>query len=101
MDLVAGGEVDLVDFVQDIAQEVAVNHTIDGSTKDRGNHVSAVAVGAAKRAEVGKKPGAFCAVRSDGFVLVDECNELRPRDALWFCSLVSPAIGRLNCLAEA
>ena len=35
------------------------------------------------------------------FGRVDEGNEFRPRDAVRFCSPVAPAIGRLNCQAEA
>src|SRR5437016_14475377 len=35
------------------------------------------------------------------FGRVDEGNEFRPRDAVRLCSPVAPAIGRLNCRAEA
>ena len=43
MDFAGGCEVDAVDFVHDIAEEVPVDHAIDGAFEDGGDNVAAVA----------------------------------------------------------
>ena len=60
MDFAGGCEVDAVDFVDHVAQEVAVDHAVDGAFEDSGDYVAAVAaVGALQAAEVGEEAGPF------------------------------------------
>ena len=66
---------DSVDFVDDIAKEVTVDHTIDGAFEDGGDHVAAVsAVHTLKTAEVGEEARAFLAVGTAGFFVIHEGN---------------------------
>ena len=76
VDFVLGREVDVVDLVDDVAQEVAVDHPVDGAFEHLGDDVAAVAVGALERTQIGEKPRSLLAVWPDRFFLVDERDEL-------------------------
>ena len=43
VDFTGGCEVDTVDLVDHIAQEVAVDHAVDGAFEDGGDHIAAIA----------------------------------------------------------
>ena len=61
--LVAGGEVDAVELVDDVAQQVAADHPVLHAAEDGGNDLApVVAVGAGEGAQVTEKPGALLAV---------------------------------------
>ena len=93
-------EVNLVHFVDHIAQEVAVDHAVDGALENLGDHIAAVAVRALERAQIGKQPRAPLPVRAHGLLLVDERDQLRPGDAIRLRRPVAPAIRRLDGGAE-
>ena len=95
--LVAGGEVDAGDLVDDVAQEVAAHHAVLDALEDGGDHVPAVvAVRAGQAAQVGEEPGAALAVGAGAFLLVDEGEQLIAGDALRVGGPVAPAVGRLD-----
>ena len=83
VDLLAAGEVDAVDLVDHVAQQVAADHAVDHAFEDGGDHIAPVAaVGALQAAQIGEEPGAFLAVRPDGFLVVDEGDQLVAGDAV-------------------
>ena len=43
VDLVAAGEVNVADFVDHVAEQIAVDHAVDGAFEDRGDHIAPVA----------------------------------------------------------
>ena len=102
MDFVTGGKVDAVHFIDDITEEIPVDHAIDCAAKDRGDHVTAVsAIGALQTPEIGEEAGAFLAVGADGFIIVHELDQLVAGDAVWLGGPIPPTIGRLDRRAEA
>lgn len=89
-----GGEVDLVDFVDHVAQQVAVLHTVSGALEDGGDDVRArVVVGALEVAQVGEQAGAFGAIGPGGFVVVDEGKQGVAGDAARIGGPIAPAVG--------
>ena len=61
VDLVAAGEMDVADFVDHVAEQIAVDHPVDGAFENRGDDVAPVAaVGALQAAQVGEETGALC-----------------------------------------
>ena len=102
VDLVAAGEMDAVDLVDDVAQQVAVDHPVDRAFEDRGDDVAPVAaVGALQAAQIGEQAGAFRAVGADGFFVVDEGDQFVAGDAVWLRSPVAPAVRRFEGRAKA
>ena len=66
-----------VDFVDDVAQKVAVDHTVDGSAKDSGDDVAPIVdIGSLQVTQVGKESRTACAIGSYGFFVVDEGDEV-------------------------
>ena len=65
---------DFVDFVDHIAEEIAVGHPVEGAMKNFGNNVAAVAISAAEQTQIGEETVAALAVRPNCFVLIDEGN---------------------------
>ena len=97
VDLVAAGEVDVVDLVDHVAQQIAVDHPVDRAFEDRGDHVAPVAaVGALQAAQIGEEAGAFGAVGPDGFFVVHEGDQFVAGDAVGFRGPVAPAVGRFE-----
>ena len=102
VDFVGRGEVDAVHFVDDVSQEVAVDHAVDGAFEDGGNHVAAVAaIGSLQAAQVGEEAGAFLAVRTTGFVVVHELDQFVAGDAVGLGGPIAPAVGRFDGVTEA
>ena len=102
VDLVAAGEMDVVDLVDHVAQQVAVDHPVDRALKHGRDHVAPVAaVGALQAAQVGEQPRAFLAVGPDRFLVVDEANQLVAGDAVGFRRPVAPAIRRFDAPGES
>jgi hypothetical protein len=95
--LVAGGEMDAVELVDDVAQQVAADHPVLHAAKHGGNHIPAiVAVGTGERAQVTEQPHALLAIRQGAFLLVDERQQFIACDAVGFGSPIAPAVGRLD-----
>ena len=66
VNLVAAGEVNVADFVDHVAQQVAVDHPVDRAFENRGDDVAPVAaVGALQAAQIGEQTRAF-RCRRDG-----------------------------------
>ena len=62
-----------------------------------GDHVPPiVAVGAGQRAQIGEQTRPFLSIGPNGFVLVDEGEQLIAGDALRVGRPVAPAVGRLD-----
>jgi hypothetical protein len=99
---VAGGEVDAVDLVQQVAQQIAVDHPVLHALEHGGDHVAAfVAMGGREAAQVGEQPGTLCPIRAGGvLVLVDVGEQFVARDAVGLRCPVAPAVGRFDCCAE-
>ena len=43
VDLVAAGEMDVTNFIDHVAEQVAVDHAVDRAFEDRGDHIAPVA----------------------------------------------------------
>ena len=101
VDFLAGGEVDAVDFIDDIPEQVAADHAVEDAAEDPGDDIPTVAaVAALETPEIGEEAGAFGAVRAHGFVLVDEGDEFITGDAVLLGGPIPPAIGRFEGGAE-
>lgn len=97
MDLVTAGEVDVADFVDHVAQQVAVDHAVDGPFEHRGDHIAPVAaIGALQAAQIGEKSRPFLSIRPDSFLVIHEADQLITSDTVLFRRPVAPAIGRLQ-----
>jgi hypothetical protein len=97
MQLVAGSEMDAVEFVDDVAHQVAADHAVLHTSKHRGNHIPAVvAVRVGERAQVTEQARALLAVRQGAFLLVDEGQQFVPGDAVGLSGPIAPAVGRLD-----
>ena len=95
--LVAGGEVDAVELVDDVAQQVAADHAVLHAAKHRGDDIAPiVAVGAGERAQVAEQPRALLAVRQRAFLLVDEGQQFVAGDAVGLGGPIAPAVRRLD-----
>ncbi len=94
---------DGVDLVDDVAQQVAIDHAVDDAAKDGGDDVAPVdAAGSLQAAQVGKEAGAFCAIGPRGLFVIDEGDEVAARQ-YGFVAVgpVAPAIGCFDGGAEA
>jgi hypothetical protein len=95
--LVAGGEVDAVELVDDVAQQVAADHAVLHALEDGRNHIpTVVAVGTGERAQIAEQTRTLIAVGSGGFLVVDEGEEFVTCDAVRLGGPVAPAIGRFE-----
>src|SRR5207244_3856476 len=95
--LLAAGEVNLVDLVDDVPQQVARVHPIDGALEDGGDHVAPVTLSRTlERTEVGKQPRTAGAAGTGSVVVVDEGDQVVAGDAVVVCGPVAPAVGRLD-----
>lgn len=93
---------DAVYSIDDIAQEIAVDHAVDRAAKDRDDHVTAItAVDALQAEKAGEQAGTFLAVGADGFIVVHKLDQLIAGDAVGLGGPVAPAIGRFDGGAEA
>ena len=71
--LVAGGEMDAGNLVDDIAQEVTALHAVVHALEHGGNHVPPIiAVGTGERAQVTEQASAFLAIGQHCFFVIDE-----------------------------
>ena len=98
---IAGGEVDAVELVDDIAQEVAADHAVLHPAKDRGDDIAARVSGASRvgtgeGAQVAEQAGALLPVGQGTFLLVDEGEEFIAGDTVGLGGPVAPAVGRLD-----
>lgn len=96
------GEVDGVDLVDDVAQQVAVDHAIDDAAKDGGDDVAPVnAAATLQGTQVGEESRAFLAVGPRSLFVVDEGDQVAARQ--YGCVAVgpvAPAIGRFDGRAK-
>src|SRR5262249_31702529 len=68
VDLVAAGEMNVVYFVDHVTEQIAIDHAVDRTFEDSGDHVAPVTpVSALQATQIGKEAGALCTVRADGF----------------------------------
>src|SRR5262249_54283558 len=66
VDLVAAGEMDVADFIDYVAEEIAVDHAVDGAFKARRNDIAPVAaVGALKTPQISEQAGTFGPIGPD------------------------------------
>ena len=95
--LVAGGEMDAGDLVDDVAQQIAALHAVIDALEHGGDDVApVVAVGAGERAQIGEQARPSLAVRPGSFVVVDEGEQFVAGDALRVGGPIAPAVGRLD-----
>src|SRR5260370_18511386 len=98
-----GGEVNTVDLVDDVAQQVAIDHAVDDAAKDSGDYIAPVAPsGPLQVAQVGKESGTTCAIWPRGLFIVDKSNQLIARQHIVIVvGPIAPAVGGLDCRLEA
>src|SRR5262249_4037605 len=102
VNLVAAGEVNVVYLINHVAEEIAVDHAIDGSFKDGGDHIAPVAaVSALEAAQIGEKARTFISIGPDCFLVIHESDQLVAGDSFGFGGPVAPAVGRIQGRAEA
>ena len=102
VDLVAAGEVDVVDFVDHVAEQIAVDHAVDRAFEDGGDDVAPVAaVGALQAAQIGEQARPFGAVRTDGFFVIHEGDQLVAGDSFRLRRPIAPAIRRFESRTKA
>ena len=71
--LVAGGEMNAAELVDDIAQQVAADHPVLHALEHGGDHVApVVAVGTRQCAQVTEETRAFLAARQRSLLIVDK-----------------------------
>ncbi len=94
---------DAVDLVDDVAQKVAVDHTVDGSAKDSGDDVAPIVdIGSLQVTQVGKESRTACAIGSYGFFVVDEGNEvITCEHGVGVVGPIAPAVRRFDGRLEA
>ena len=98
--LIAGGEMDAVEFVDDIAQQITANHAVLHTFEHGGDDITpVVTVGTGKRAQVTEqaRPALGFAVNwplwHHSFLVVDEGEQFIAGDAIGLSGPISPAIG--------
>jgi len=102
VNLVAARKVNVADFVDHVAEQVAVDHAVDRALENCGDDVAPVAaVGALQAAQIGKQPGTFCPVGADRFFIVHEGNQFVARNPLRLNRPVAPTIRRFERGAKA
>jgi hypothetical protein len=102
VDLVAAGEVNVVDLVDHVAQQIAVDHAADGAFENCGDDVAPVAaVGALKAAQIGEQASAFGPIRTNGFFVIHERDQLVAGYSLRLRGPVAPPVGRIESRTEA
>ena len=103
MNLLGGGEVDAVDLVDDVAQKVAVDHTIDRTAKDCSNDVTPVVdTGSLQVAQVGEESRTARAIGPYGFFVVDESDEVVACEhGVGVVGPITPAVRRFDSWLEA
>ena len=78
MNLFGRVEVNTVDLVDDVPEEIAVDHSVDRALEYRGDDSRRSPPLAPEAPQVGKEPGPFLAVGTDGFFVVDEAISSSP-----------------------
>ena len=95
-------EVNRVDLVDDVTQEVTVDHSIHGPFEHYCYHISSVAaVGPLESTKVGKQPLPFLTIGSPCFFVVDERNQLVACDTVFAGRPISPSVRLLNRRLES
>ena len=95
--LVAGGEMDAVELVDDVAQQVAADHAVLHAAKHGGDDIApVVAVGTGQRAQIAEQARALLAVGPGGFLVVDEGEQFVAGDAIGLGRPIAPAIRRFD-----
>ena len=93
---------DVVDEVQDIAQQIAAVHAVRQAAEHGRDNVAPVAatVAAAQAAQVSEQSRAAPAARQGGFLADDKADQVGARNAVRRGGPIAPAVGRLDGLAE-
>ena len=91
-------EVDAVHLVDHVAQQVPGDHVVRDTGEHGRDHLAppAVAIAAAKSAQVGEQPRTLLSVREHGLFLVDERQKFRAGDAVFLGCPVAPSIRLVN-----
>lgn len=86
-----------VDLVDDVAEQVAIVHSVDRAPKHGRDDVAPVAtLGSAQRAQVRKESCALRAVGTAALLLIDERDQLVASDAVFLRGPILPAVRRLE-----
>jgi hypothetical protein len=97
MHLLAGGEVNAADLIDDISQEVSGLHAVGDALEHISDDILARLTGLGlERAQVGEEARAFLAVRPHGLVLRDELEQLFTGNTVGLGGPVAPAVRRLD-----
>src|SRR5712692_5764175 len=96
------GEVNAVDLVDDVAQQVAIDHAVDDAAKDSGDYIAPVAPsGPLQVAQVGEESGTTCTIGPHGLFVVDKSNQLIAcQHIVIVVGPIAPAVGSLDCRLE-
>ncbi len=90
-------KVNAIDFGNHVAQQVAVEHPVDRAPKHPRHHRAPVVfIFDGQPAQVGEQPGATFTIGPNGFVVVDERDQVRAGQAAFIGSPIAPAIGKLD-----
>ena len=95
--LVAGGEMNAVELVDDIAQQVAADHAVLHALEHGGDDIAPiVAVGTCERAQVTEQARAFLAAGQRSLFVVDKGEQFVARDAVGLGGPIAPAVRRFD-----
>src|SRR5258706_5369029 len=97
MDLLAGIEMDLVDFVQHITQQVAALHAVVDTAEHRGDDVAAIPSACTLQiAQICEKARTLCTIVASRPFFVNEFEQGIPGNAVGHCRPVAPTVGYGN-----
>ena len=85
-------------FVNYVAQEITVDHSVDRSFENGRNHITSVAAVASREAaQVSEKPEAAGAIWQNCLFIIHERNQFITSDSRRIRRPIPPAIGRIDC----
>jgi hypothetical protein len=89
--------VDAIDLVDDVPQQVAVDHAVDGALEHRGHHVPPIAaIGPLQIPQEREESRAGIVGAEQDFLVVDKRDEFVTRDPVRLRRPVPPPVGRLD-----
>ncbi|MNR53452.1 hypothetical protein D3C85_1734740 [compost metagenome] len=96
MDFFTGAEVNAVDLVDDVAQQIAADHTVLHASENIGDDFALTTFlsCSCQAAQVCKQAHTATTIGADGYILIDEGQQLIAGNTIFACSPIAPAIRR-------
>ena len=92
---------DAVNFIDNITQQITVDHTVLYAMEDGGDNITPVTpIDTLQIFQVSKQAGASACIRAYGFIVIDKGNQLITGNATLYCCPVTPTVGWLDSRLE-